>query len=223
MSIIHRLGRSLFDLLTPILPRGLSRRLMFAMRYRQGDLPWDTGQTPPEVVDYVGSVAPGRALDLGCGTGTNVLYLAEQGWEADGVDFVGQAVTQAKEKLSSRGLTGRFFQGDVTQLEALPLRPPYDLLLDIGCMHSLDGTGRSHYAASLARLAAPGAAFLLYAGLPRQRGPIQIGITPEEVTRLFAPDFTVEHLDLGDDSGAGWPRAWYRLRRSASAPGGPAV
>lgn len=211
---LFRAARTALDLVTPLLPATLARRLAFALRYRQGDVPWDTGQTPPEVVDYVASVPAGRALDLGCGTGTNVLYLAERGWEADGVDFTAAAVRQAEQKRDARGLAGRFFQGDVTHLERLPLRPPYDLLLDIGCFHSLDEEGQSRYAAALAALAAPGAAFLLYAGLPRRRGPFQIGITPETVERLFAPAFTLEHLDLGDDSGAGWPRAWYRLRRS---------
>src|SRR5881296_1344749 len=47
--------------------------------------PWDTGITPPEVERFVASHAPGRAIDLGCGTGTNAVYLARHGWSAVGV------------------------------------------------------------------------------------------------------------------------------------------
>ncbi|NJL93940.1 MAG: methyltransferase domain-containing protein [Anaerolineae bacterium] len=81
-----------------------SRRGFFWMRYLRGKTPWDTNITPPEVVRLVaeGRTPPGRALDLGCGTGTNALYLARQGWQADGVDFIGQAVRAARRKAARR-------------------------------------------------------------------------------------------------------------------------
>ncbi|TMK17193.1 MAG: methyltransferase domain-containing protein [Actinobacteria bacterium] len=66
-------------------------RHAYRWMYRTGRTPWDTGVTPPEVVDLIegpAAVAAGRALDLGCGTGTNVRYLAQHGWEATGVDAV---------------------------------------------------------------------------------------------------------------------------------------
>ena len=64
------------------------RRRMFVQRYDAQDVPWDTGITPPEIVRVVQELAPGSALNLGCGTGTNVRYLLEHGWQADGIDFV---------------------------------------------------------------------------------------------------------------------------------------
>ncbi|MFW5709655.1 MAG: class I SAM-dependent methyltransferase [Chloroflexota bacterium] len=76
------------------------RRSMFVQRYDAQDVPWDAGITPPEIVRVVQELAPGGALDLGCGTGTNVRYLLEHGWQANGIDFVPQAVEQAQVKLT---------------------------------------------------------------------------------------------------------------------------
>jgi len=72
----------------------------FIERYKNQDAPWDTGITPPEIVAIAGELPPGKAIDLGCGTGTNVRYLLEQGWTADGVDFVPQAIELAQAKLA---------------------------------------------------------------------------------------------------------------------------
>ena len=40
---------------------------------------------------------PGRALDLGMGEGRNTIFLAQQGWDATGVDISNVAIAQAKE------------------------------------------------------------------------------------------------------------------------------
>ncbi|MFQ6101503.1 MAG: class I SAM-dependent methyltransferase [Anaerolineae bacterium] len=59
---------------------------LFDLQYLLGRSPWDTGVTPPEVVELIasGDFPPGRALDLGCGTGTNGITLARHGWEVVG-------------------------------------------------------------------------------------------------------------------------------------------
>ncbi len=203
----------MLDTILRLLPRATHRRLNFAWRYLRGETPWDTNETPPEVRAFVRDATPGRALDLGCGTGTNVLFLVEHGWQATGVDYVAQAVKAAREKAAAQGAQATFFQGDVTHLEALPLAGPFDYLLDIGCMHSLTEEGQARYAAQLARLAAPGARYMLYAGLPREHPTGQIGITPERVAALFAPHFAIERQEVGKDTGGGWARGWYWLRR----------
>ncbi|GIV79653.1 MAG: hypothetical protein KatS3mg050_4047 [Litorilinea sp.] len=71
-------------------------------RYRQGPRPWDTGITPPEVVAFWQEHGPGNgglALDLGCGTGTNVAFLARQGLRVLGFDYSGRALNMALQRI----------------------------------------------------------------------------------------------------------------------------
>jgi len=142
--------------------KNLLRQLFFrAWYYRRP--PWDTNQTPPELLDFIASHPPGRALDLGCGTGTNVLALAQNGWQATGVDFVPRAIRAARGKARRAGMTAgqvEFRVDDVTRLTGIS--GPFELILDIGCFHSLSPQGMARYRANLRRLLAPGGTFLLY-------------------------------------------------------------
>src|SRR5207237_6980241 len=101
--------------------------------------PWDTGITPPEVERFVASHPPGRAIDLGCGTGTNAVYLARHGWSAVGVDFAGRAIAKARRRARDAGVSCTFFVGDVAALE---VPGAVDLALAIGCLHSVAAAGR---------------------------------------------------------------------------------
>jgi len=184
----------------------------FDLRYLLGRPPWDTEVTPPEVIELVegGVLPPGRALDLGCGTGTNCIYLARHDWEVVGVDFSVLAIRRARRKARRAGVDGRFYQGDVTNLAFLA--DPFDLALDIGCLHSLSPEDWRRYAAGVARLVLPGGLYLLYSFTPRPDRPISRGVAPEEVRRLFAPAFVVEREETGEDP-SGPRSAWYWLRR----------
>jgi SAM-dependent methyltransferase len=95
--------------------------------YRVGRTPWDTGVTPPEVVELVEGktpLPPGRALDLGCGTGNEVAYLARHGWwMATGVDLVQIAIDRAASRIE--GLPNAAVRlGDVTKLGEMGLDGP---------------------------------------------------------------------------------------------------
>jgi cyclopropane fatty-acyl-phospholipid synthase-like methyltransferase len=184
----------------------------FDLRYLLGRPPWDTAVTPPELVELVegGGLPPGRALDLGCGTGTNCIYLARHGWEVVGVDFSILAIRRARRKARWAGVDCRFYRGDVTDL--VFLTDPFDLALDIGCLHSLPSEGWERYAAGVARLVLPGGLCLLYAFTSRPDRPTPRGVAPEEVRSLFTPAFAVEREERGEDP-SGLRSAWYWLRR----------
>lgn len=189
------------------------RRFRFIWSYFRKQVPWDTNQTPPEVVEFVAQQAAGRMLDLGCGTGTNVLYMVQRGWEAVGVDYVPQAIATARQKAKASQLQATFHHGDVTHLEKLPLPHNINYFLDVGCFHTLEADGQRRYAAECRRLAAPDAWLMLYASFPRiAKSGYRMGVTPEEVAERFAPHFAIDHADYGADTGGGWKRAWYWLK-----------
>jgi SAM-dependent methyltransferase len=176
--------------------------------YWFGRTPWDTGITPPEVVSYVADHQPGRAIDLGCGTGTNAIYLAERGWQVLGVDFSQRAIRTARRKNRGSDLPIEFLQTDVTRLEGV--RGPFNLALDIGCFHSLPLDRRRSYAHRLGQLVAAEGHYLLYAWLPGD-DPTSSNPSQEEIKSLFGSNFESINIDLGFEGSR--QSAWYTFKK----------
>jgi SAM-dependent methyltransferase len=194
---------------------GIAKRLRFWLAYLRGRTPWDTNVTPPELVYTItgpDALTPGRALDLGCGTGTNVIFLAQHGWDAVGIDFVDHAIRRARKKAAKSGVTAHFFAGDVTRLETIPgLTGSFDLIVDIGCLHSLSPEGQMSYARGLkGRLRSDGT-FLLYAWLSHHRATDTVQEDVDHVARLFEPELRVHASQRGEERGR--PTAWYWFRQ----------
>src|SRR5215471_12849600 len=90
-------------------------------RYRDGNLPWDTGRPSSELERALSqnTIAPCRALELGCGTGTNSVWLAQQGFEVTAVDVAPLAVERARERARLAGVKACFVVTDVLGLPDL--------------------------------------------------------------------------------------------------------
>lgn len=187
-------------------------RFHYRLYYLLGRTPWNSGIVPPEVITLVDTLPAGRALDVGCGTGTSSVYLACKGWAVTGVDFVPMAIRQAKARAQQAHVQVDFYTADASRLDFL--KTPYDLALDVGCLHSLTPVQRQSYAAGLGRLVKPGGRYLLYAFAPREIAGQQVGITAEDVTALFANAFTITAIVHGQDRGVGPDSAWYWLQRA---------
>lgn len=188
------------------------RRLMFQLAYLRGRPRWDTGQTPPELIALQQRLAPGSALDLGCGTGTNAVYLAQHGWEALGIDFVAKSIAAAKRRAHQAGVVERctFEMGDVTRLERH--RGPFDLAVDIGCYHSIDGPGRRRVSAGLARLVRPGGTYFLYAFAPGPDGKGRFALSQDTIVSELGAAFTLRDVDRG--MSFRHPSAYYTFERA---------
>lgn len=78
--------------------------------YASGQLPWDTGQPEPLLVEFITSsgIEPCPTLEIGAGTGTNAIWMAERGFDVLGVDVAPLAVERADSKLDGRVLGCRF-------------------------------------------------------------------------------------------------------------------
>ncbi|HYF12362.1 MAG TPA: class I SAM-dependent methyltransferase [Actinomycetota bacterium] len=185
-------------------------RAWYERAYRRGDSSrWDTGITPPELLALLETLEPGTALDLGCGTGTNAIELANRGWFVTGVDFSPLAIDHARRKAGwVSGVT--FVEGDVSELSALGVDGPFDLAVDIGCFHSVAASRRDAYVREIARVLRSGAPLLMFAFGPWLRWPGSRRTREPEIRRRFARDFEVERVELGrEPPGA----AWFTLRR----------
>jgi 2-polyprenyl-3-methyl-5-hydroxy-6-metoxy-1,4-benzoquinol methylase len=187
----------------------LPGRWRFWWRYWRRRTPWDTQVTPPEVMEFLSRTSPGKALDLGCGTGTNSIALARHGWTVTGVDFVPEAIDAARRKAAAAGLPVDFRVADVSDLGMLS--GGYDFALDIGCLFTLAEKSRGKYARELSRLLRPNGWFMLYAWLPRTWKGGTAGISAEEVASLLRQDFAEVRSVVGEESGH--PSAWYWYRR----------
>lgn len=135
------------------------RRLIFNYWYLRKP-PWDSGISPPELLEFIQNHPTGNAIDLGCGTGTNVVTLAQAGWQVTGVDFASRAIKIAKHKLKKENIQANLHVGDVTRLENIS--DQFDLALDIGCFHSLAQAGMQDYLTQLDRILAQNGFWLIY-------------------------------------------------------------
>src|SRR6186997_2421015 len=106
-------------------------------RYREGNLPWDTGRTSSELQAVVShnKIRPCRALELGCGTGTNSVWLAQQGFDVTGIDVAPLAVERANQRARTAGVSAKFMAGDILHLPD-PHRP-FSFFIDRGCYHAV--------------------------------------------------------------------------------------
>jgi cyclopropane fatty-acyl-phospholipid synthase-like methyltransferase len=194
------------------------RKLFFEFQYRFAKPPWDSGITPPEVVAFFEKNSMhGRALDVGCGTGTNSIFLAQHGLHVVGVDYASKAIATARDKAQRTNLAIDFHVADVTQLDFLT--ELFDYVLDIGCFHGIALEGRQRYAAHLARLTHRDSVFMLYAISPRPpqtRNPLMpfrnVGATPNDVLNIFSKDFSLEHSEHGGDR-LERQSAWFWFKR----------
>lgn len=114
-----------------------------------------------EVVEGPDALPPGRAVDLGSGTGRNAIYLARHGWDAVGVEMSGYAVGVARRKATAQRVAARFVQGDVTRLPNLDVGVQFNLFMDGGCYHTISPGRRDAYADSVTTVAAPHARLIM--------------------------------------------------------------
>lgn len=195
--------------------------------YAAGELPWDTGTPDVHLVAVVedGRVAPGRALEVGCGTGTNTLWLATRAFDVVGVDLSPLAVEQARAK-SQRAGNCRFEALDF--LVAPPPGAPFDFVFDRGCFHIFDAPAqRAQFAARVASLLAPGGQWLSLIG--STEGPARTSGPPRRTARdiLDAIEPSLEIVELRavyfEAHLEAPPQAWLCRSRKRALPAQPST
>jgi SAM-dependent methyltransferase len=130
-------------------------------RYSVVPIPYDIGPRE-ELVSLVerGRIRPSRAIDLGSGTGSNVIYLAQHGFDVTGVDFSPAAIEMGRVRAREAGVEVTFIEDDLTNLQHV--NDTFDLLVDYGTLDDLRPPQRDLYMKNVLPLAHQDSLFLLY-------------------------------------------------------------
>ena len=191
--------------------------------YAAGQMPWDAGEPEPLLIEFVtsGAVTPGPALEIGAGTGTNAIWMAERGFDVLGVDLAPLAVEKAQAKMEGRALRCRFDVCDF--LSAPPPGGPFHFVFDRGCFHVFDeAPERERFAAHVAAVLAPGGLWLSLIGSTegpaREVGPPRR--SAREVMLAIEPALEIVEFRSAEFRGAN-AKAWFCVSRQRAIPAQP--
>jgi methyl halide transferase len=187
-------------------------------RYVTGDIPWETGHRSTELKRVIAEdkIQPCSAIDLGCGTGANAVFLAELGFDVTAIDLSPTAVDRGRQRKATAGVRVRFLIGDVLDPPE-DIGGPYGFFFDRGCYHIVRSIDVGRYLNTLTRITAPGSLGLVLTGNakePRIGPPV---VSEEEIRAELGSVFEIVRLrefrfdlTLGD---AGQPLGWSCLLR----------
>lgn len=203
------------------------RKGLYDWMYRNNRVPWDIGPRK-ELVEAVesGRIQPCRAIDLGCGTASNAIFLAQHGFEVTGMDYSPAAIALCRERGAAAGVSVEWIEDDLTNLQHVA--GPFDLLVDWGVYDDLSRDDRRAYQRNVLPLTHAESQFLIYVHEWPWRwwerllyrllggGPMQ----PGEVEADFSPYFHIEKLVERRLSGYIAGEAAYLMKRKGGKSAG---
>ena len=196
--------------------------------YKIGDLPWDIGNPDEHLINLIESktISPCRTLEVGCGTGTNSLWLARHGFSVLGVDMAQAAVDLANAKKKDKSLTCEFAVMDFLQNQSLP--QSFEFVFDRGCFHVFDeDSERFTFAAQVSRVLKTNGIWVSLIGSteggPRDSGPPRR--TAIEVIKAIEPHLEILELrSVSFQSNHPYSaKAWLCMTRKREEPAQPST
>jgi SAM-dependent methyltransferase len=173
-------------------------------QYQAGPVAWEPTRPSTELARVLRTwdIRPCRAIELGCGTGLNAVWLAGLGFRVTAIDLSPVAIRRARLRAVTAGTAVRFLAGDLRSWEKLD--GPYDFFFDRGCYDVVRLADAAGYFHTLKHITRPGARGLVLAGNAGEdedpAGPPVVSET--EMRDVFRPLFEILQLrpfrfDLG--------------------------
>ncbi len=186
--------------------------------YLNGTAPWDTGRPSCQLRSYLDDAdlpCGAAVLEMGSGTGTNAIFLAEKGYRVTGVELTAEALSIARQRAKAAGVV-------IEWVHASALDPgieqAFDLVFDRGCFHVFDPLERAKYVAVLEKITRSGSQVFLLCGNATEVTPGGPPVLHEsEIRDAFAGSFEIDRIEtfrLDTNTEGPGPLAWAcRMRR----------
>jgi len=169
----------------------------FQQMYKEGHTPWDIGEADFNLIEVVTQkpIPACRALDIGCGTGDNSIWLAGNGFRVVGTDASDIAIGKAKEKASNARVECALLTADF--LKDRIGGGPFGFVFDRGCFHAFGSEkDRIKFAQNVAAHLDDGGLWLTLVGNAdeKRKGPGPPQRTAGDIIRAVEPYFEILSL-----------------------------
>lgn len=199
--------------------------------WEEGETPWDAGAAAPVLLDLVdrGDLPDGRAMVPGCGSGYDVLALAQEDRDVVGVDLAEGAAKRFEQLRSERDIPASQARYRVGDFFDMRFSGEFDLIFDYTFLCAIPYVMRRKWARRMARLIRPGGELvtLIFPAAKPGVGPVSseppaspassppYRLIPDTVWHLVAPAFECIDLSRVEHSHAGredreWLGRWRR-------------
>ncbi len=188
----------------------------FNEMYQNGDTPWELDRPDANLIREVveRKILPCKTLEMGCGSGSNAIWLAQQGFDVTGTDYSPLAIEKAKEKALEKNLEDHKLKLYVNDFLTQKVGDgDFEFLFDRGCFHTFaDHEDRVRFAENANAHLIPKGRWLSLIGNAdapkREDGPPVR--TAKEIIDVVEPYFEILSLVAGffDSKRETPPRNW---------------
>lgn len=178
-------------------------------------IPWNMDNPPDILVNLVetNKIQPCQIIDLGCGVGNYISYLATKGFDSTGLDISISAIEIAKETARSKGVKCNFIVGNVIEFD-FQIPELFECAYDWEVLHHVFPKDRNKYITNVAKLLKPNGKYMSvcfsdkssqFGGKGKYRKtPINTELyfsSETEMIELFETEFEIEELETIDVAG----------------------
>ena len=159
------------------------------------NMPWEAFKPPSRLVRLIGSgkIGIGKAIDLGCGLGTNAIYLAKMGFEATALDISETALKYASERASKENVKIDFIKGFAHKLD-FPEKT-FTLVFDRGCFHHVPEELRDDYLSEIHRVLADKGSYYLECFSSNCAFDFGCRFSKADIKKIFGEKFDILEME----------------------------
>ena len=165
-------------------------------QYSLAQIPWHSDKPDQEFIVTIESeqLRPCYVLDIGCGTGTDAIYLASKGFNVTAIDISHEAIKIAGGRAGKKDVSVNFITGDFLKVEFD--NGSFDFINDRGCFHHMNPLHREDFATKVSRVLKNQGFYYLRCWSDkqeRQRGPYSI--SKNVICHIFSDSFDIGEIN----------------------------